>query len=476
MPDLQIDLLAVDRGTVTAPAGCGKTHLIAEALTRHVGQKPILILTHTNAGVVALRGRLDRAGVPSRAYRLSTIDGWAMRLIGLFPSRSGHSPDILKLENRGTDYRDIRVAAANLLKAGHISDLLKSSYDRLIVDEYQDCSIRQHCVVYYAAQSLKTCLLGDPMQAIFGFGSDQLADWEQQVCVHFPVTGELSTPWRWRNAGTEALGTWLLDARRKLMGDQPVDLRTAPTGMVNWVQLNGAEDHARQLMAGRIAPPGEDGHVLIIGDSTSPTSQQQFASQTPGAITVEAVDLRDLVSFAHDLNLTAHDALRRIVAFAQNVMTNVGATEFMRRVQSIRSGTNRNPPTAAEMAALHFADAPSHRLAAVLLSEISQQSGVRTHRPHVLRACIKALQNCAGTDGLSFHEAAIQMREQNRLLGRPLPKRAVGSTLLLKGLEAEVAVILNAHTLDAKNLYVAMTRGSKVLTLCSPEPILNPRR
>lgn len=75
----------------------------------------------------------------------------------------------------------------------------------------------------------------------------------------------------------------------------------------------------------------------------------------------------------------------------------------------------------------------------------------------------------AGHDGLSFHEAAIQMREQNRLLGRPLPKRVVG------GLEAEVAVILNAHTLDAKNLYVAMTRGSKVLTLCSPEPILNPR-
>jgi hypothetical protein len=77
-------------------------------------------------------------------------------------------------------------------------------------------------------------------------------------------------------------------------------------------------------------------------------------------------------------------------------------------------------------------------------------------------------------DGLSFHEAAIRMREQNRLVGRPLPRRAVGSTLLLKGLGAEVAVILNPGIMNARNLYVAMTRGSKSLVICSPRPILNP--
>jgi hypothetical protein len=79
-----------------------------------------------------------------------------------------------------------------------------------------------------------------------------------------------------------------------------------------------------------------------------------------------------------------------------------------------------------------------------------------------------------GPDGLSFHEAAIRMREQNRLIGRPLPRRAVGSTLLLKGLEAEVAVILNPAVMNARNLYVAMTRGSKSLIICSLTPVLNP--
>jgi DNA helicase-2/ATP-dependent DNA helicase PcrA len=473
MPENDIDLLAIDRGTVTAPAGCGKTHLIAEALTRHGGDKPVLVLTHTNAGVAALRGRLDRAGVPSAAYRLSTIDGWAMRLISTFPARSAHDAGLLQLARPRTDYPKIRVAAAKLLKAGHVNDILAASYARLIVDEYQDCSIRQHAVVAYAAQTLPTCVLGDPMQAIFGFGGDDLAKWDD-VCAYFPRKGELATPWRWINAGAEPLGRWLLDVRGRLLGGEPVDLRTGPAGLT-WVELDGTEDHERRLRAARVLPPDDQGCVLIIGDSTNPEGQRQFASQTPGAVTVEAVDLRDLVTFAKAFDIEApDDALKRLADFAQSVMRNVGAADLMRRVQSLACGTARNPPTDVEASALSFVRAPSHRTAIDVLVEIGKEGGVTTHRPAVLRACIKALQLCDGTDRLSFHDAAMLVREQNRLGGRPLPRRAVGSTLLLKGLEAEVAVILNAGALDARNLYVAMTRGSKALTVCAPTPVLRP--
>jgi len=80
----------------------------------------------------------------------------------------------------------------------------------------------------------------------------------------------------------------------------------------------------------------------------------------------------------------------------------------------------------------------------------------------------------AGTH--SLRDAALQVRERNRLLGRPLSRRAVGSTLLLKGLEADIAVILNPSQMDSNNLYVAMTRGAKKLVICSENPILKPRR
>lgn len=467
-----IDLLEINRGTVTAPAGCGKTQLIAEALTRHAGNKPILVLTHTNAGVVALRARLDRARVPAKAYRLCTIDGWAMRLISMFPARSAHDPEILYLESPRTDYPSIRVAAAKLLKARHVSDILAASYSQLIVDEYQDCSIRQHALVAYAAEALPTRVLGDPMQAIFGFGNDRLAKWDEEVCAYFPMAGELATPHRWINADAEPLGRWLLEVRRMLLRGGSIDLRVAPAA-VRWVELDGREDHQRRLVAARARPP-DNGCVLIIGDSTSPESQRQFASQTPGAVTVEAVDLRDLISFARTLNLDAPDALERVVRFAQGVMTNVSASDLIRRVQSLVGGTARIPPTDVELVALTFIRTPTYRAAVDLLVEISKQGGVRTHRPSVLRACIRALRMCDGTDRLTLYDAAIQMREQNRMVGRPLPRRAVGSTLLLKGLEAEMVVVLNPGALDARNLYVAMTRGSKALAICSPTPILTP--
>lgn len=474
MPADEIDLLSIERGIVTAPAGCGKTHLIAMALKRHTAARPVLVLTHTNAGVAALRGRLQAAQVPAASYRLSTIDGWAIRLVSLFPTRSGLDLNLLKLSNPGGDYPKIRVAASKLLKAGHINDPLEATYSRIIVDEYQDCSIRQHAIVYYAGAALPVCLLGDRMQAIFGFGSDNLADWDTHVCAHFPPVGELKTPWRWINAQSEVLGQWLLEVRRKLENGEPIDLRTAPEA-VTWIQLDGNDsDHEKLLKAARTRGRNADASVLIIGDSMKANSRFRIASSVKGAVTVEAVDLRDFVTFARSLDLGSARALQTVAEFAQSLMSNVGADDLVRRVNSLLQGRARKDATAVEQCAMTFVGAPTHRNAADLLVEISKQGGVTTYRPAVHRACLRALQMSSTTEGLSFHDAAIKVREQNRALGRALPRRAIGSTLLLKGLEGEVSVVLNAGELDARNLYVAMTRGSRSLVLCSRSPILNP--
>ncbi|MDR0776881.1 MAG: UvrD-helicase domain-containing protein [Azonexus sp.] len=471
MTPAEIDLRAITRGTVTAPAGCGKTQLIAQALTHHRETKPILVLTHTNAGVAALRGRLDRADVPRSAYRLSTIDGWAMRFISTFPGRSGHDARILGLTAPSNDYPAIRDAAWKLLQAGHVNDVLKASYARIIVDEYQDCSVPQHCIVYFLSLILPTCVLGDPMQAIFGFRGNALADWNQHVCAHFPIVGELTTPWRWRNAGAESLGQWLLEARQLLAAGQSVDLRSGPKEHVNWIQTVAPNDHAQRLAAARTAPPSADGRVLIIADSRNREAQRNFASQTPGASTVEAVDLQDLITFCTSFDIHSSDALARILEFAQSMMTHVGVPELTRRLDSLRRGTARNPPTKTESRALEFERAPSLAGAISLLSELRELPNIRVHRPAILYGVLKALRQ-ASTGSASLAEAGARVREENRLLGRPLPKRAVGSTLLLKGLEAEVAVLLDTEGMSAQHLYVAMTRGSMKLVVCSDSPIV----
>jgi hypothetical protein len=472
MTTSEFDLLTIERGLVIAPAGCGKTQLIANALRNHKFAKPILVLTHTNSGVAALRGRLDKAGVKPSAYRLSTIDGCAIRLISTFPLRSRYDPKII--EGQRPNYSAIRDAAWKLLKAGHVNDVVTASYSRLLVDEYQDCSLRQHGIVYYAATILPTCVVGDPVQAIFGFGDDALADWQEHVCKHFALAGELTHPWRWANAGAEELGRWLLEVRQKLLAKQPVDLRTAPAA-VTWIQLDGTKnDYPKLLEAGKVKPPDNVGSVLIVGESTNPASQQKFASETPGAVTVEAVDLRDLVTFARNLDIDAPNALQTIAQFASNVMTNVGPDDLLHRVDTIMRGAARKDPSDVERAAVAFQSDRTHEKVLDLLVELNKDFGVRVYRPPVFRACLRALELCCGPEKSTFLDAAIRMREQNRVLGRSLPRRAVGSTLLLKGLEAEVVVILNADSLNARNLYVAMTRGSKRTIICGRNPVLTP--
>ncbi|MFH0134019.1 UvrD-helicase domain-containing protein [Variovorax sp. VaC1] len=468
----ELDLSGVIRGSITAPAGCGKTQLIADTVSQHSGTRPVLVLTHTNAGVSALRTRLQRAGVPNTAYRLSTIDGFAIRLISKFPHRSGHNPRILNLDNAAQDYPAIRSAAWQLLQAGHVSDALRSTYSRLLVDEYQDCSLTQHAIVDWAAVVLPTCVFGDPLQGIFGFAGNQLVNWQANVQPQFPAAGELQTPWRWRKAGTENLGNWLLATRVQLLAGQPIDLRGAP-GEVQWVQLHPSTAVQQRLAAVRVHAPNRHGDVLIIGDARNPQGRYQLASQTPGATAVESVDLADLARFGRRFDPAASDGLEQMINFYSSLMIGVGATELMKRVQILRQGRPRNPPTPVEAAAVDFANAPSIPAALRVLSTLTEQDGVRVYRPEILRCCISAMQAAAG-GACTLHAAVLQARERNRHLGRSLSRRAVGSTLLLKGLEADVAVILQPELMTASNLYVALTRGAQRVIVCSESPVLIP--
>lgn len=464
------DLLNIECGTITAPAGCGKTHLIAEALQRHERAKPILVLTHTNAGVAALRGRLDRFGVPRKNYRLATIDGWSMRVAGAYPNRSGVTDDVLKLSNPKNDYPAIRRGAVQLLEGHHINDILFASYDRLIVDEYQDCSVEQHALISGVADTLPCCVLGDPLQAIFGWVGNP--DWNTEVLGRFPLAAELNIPWRWRIAGTEPFGQWLLTVRNSLLLGIPIDLREAPPE-VDWVHLDGTEDFQRRIRAAHIPAPTKDGSVLIIADSKRRENHWGYASRIAGAVVVENADLGEFVDFAKGLDIKAPDAVEKVIGFAGMVMTSVGAAEMLKRIRTLQAERARRGPTDAEQAALNFANNPTPKAAVGLLVEINKQPGVRPHRPSILRACIKALNSCATGD--EFYETAVCVREQNRQLGRNLPKRAVGSTLLLKGLEADVSVILETEQLKARDLYVAMTRGARKLVVCSSSPLLSPK-
>ncbi|WP_309140125.1 UvrD-helicase domain-containing protein [Candidatus Pantoea bituminis] len=255
-------VLGARRGMIVAPAGCGKTHLIADVL-RVKPAKRYLVLTHTTAGVTALKKRLTSLAVPGTHYVVTTLDGWAVRLATSFPELC---PTDVPPENGSLYYNSLRQHILTLLRAGNITDIIQASYSRLLVDEYQDCNTVQHELVYALAEILPTVTFGDPMQCIFSF-SGPMPDWDNQVMNCFPPLDMLRTPWRWNNARTPALGEWLLACQSALHSGQAIQLDSCPAH-VNFRQLTGVAANDLQMQQQefyRLVRQNEAGSVLILG-------------------------------------------------------------------------------------------------------------------------------------------------------------------------------------------------------------------
>ncbi|MFA0999502.1 UvrD-helicase domain-containing protein, partial [Pseudomonas syringae] len=153
----------ITRGYVIAPAGYGKTHLIALAARVSVGKQ--LVLTHTFAGVNSIRAKMTSQGGPNSKYQVDTIASWSLRLCLAYPKTSGWNVD----NPTNEQWNQLYGCCSVLLAKPFIRHAISASYAGIYVDEYQDCSDLQHSLVCALADLLPCRLLGDPMQAIYDF-------------------------------------------------------------------------------------------------------------------------------------------------------------------------------------------------------------------------------------------------------------------------------------------------------------------
>lgn len=460
------------RGAIEAPAGCGKTQTIVDALAFSTS-KPYLVLTHTTAGVAALRKRLTRANVPAKNYVLSTIDGWSVRIASSF-SQNCHitSP----VENSRAYYPELRNVVSHYLASGSLHDAIRASYSRLIVDEYQDCNQEQHSIVSSIAECIPTIVLGDPMQLIFNFRGSIIPDWQSQILNSFPLITTLNTPWRWLNAQNQELGEWILECRRRLLAGQNIELSHSP-GSVAHIQLTQNHQQNMRLKSNaqyQIRNTYPQDSLLVIGDSINANSRHLYASQNNGIDVVEPVDLRDLVAFAGQLDLEVGDVLSSsiIVAFG-SMVTGMGASTWGPRLRSIVAGTNRNVPTPTEAALVAFIHSKSPSELVRFMRAIEEDNVFRVYRRAAFTALKRAVDSVSCSDSLSYKEAMERSRENLRQRGDSrVPNIAIGSTLLLKGLEADHCLIIDTNNMNSQNLYVALSRGAKTISIASQSNIL----
>jgi len=465
-------ILDCARGAIEAPAGCGKTHLIVETLKKSQ-TKPYLVLTHTTAGVAALKKRLNQSRVPSKNYVLSTIDGWSVRIAKSF----GNSCILVNTpDNPNLYYNELRQVVDRFVTSGNINDAIVASYNRLIVDEYQDCNQQQHSIVCAISQCIPTTVLGDPMQLIFNFRNTVIPHWQNQVLTHFPLISELTTPWRWINVGNEELGEWVLFCRNQLSSQQSIDLNHSPQS-VNWLNLSGNPQNDLRLKSRaqyNIRNSQRGDSLLVIGDSMRPASRHQFASQNIGIDVVEPVDLRDLVAFANCLDSqTGEVLLTSLLNALSSLATGMGVSTWSTRMRSILANTNRKAPSVLETALADYVTEKEIEKFKSLLTQIKDSSDVRIYRISAFRALEYAVDLVLSDQSLTLKEAMESARERTRQRGDGrVPHTAIGSTLLLKGVETDHCLILDAGQMNQQNLYVALSRGAKSVTVGSTTNLL----
>lgn len=474
------DVLATHEGSgfVLAPAGYGKTYLIAEATGRGTDRQ--LILTHTYAGVHALRRNMRLLRVSDRLYHVDTIASWTLRLALSYSSTSGWH------EERPVDneqWTALYHVCARLLDHAFVRRLVRASYTALYVDEYQDCSTAQHNIVLKLARDLPCRVLGDPLQGIFDFGGQDSVDWARDVEGNFQCLGALRTPHRWIQAGHGDIGQWLGYVRARLELDQPVDLYVNRPAAVRVVRTNAEPQTLVQSQGNTCRHFRCDrAHTVIAihkGSQEYKAKCHTLARNLSGRFSsIEEVEGKELFSFLRRMNRarTGVARLEEVITFAKKCMTSVQGNlpAGTARGEHVNIQANTRNPEVARAANAYLA-APSSGAMASFLLALKQIAGIDVVRADLFHRALGVLSKHVLHPELSLAEAAEKYHGEFRYKGRPVGRRKlIGTTLLVKGLEFDHAIVLDAASLSKKELYVALTRGARSLTVVTTTPILHP--
>ncbi len=465
-------MLGSRRAFAVAAAGCGKTELLGQLVADQRSGRQ-LVLTHTHAGVAAIKKRLADGRVPQEKFHLDTIAGWCLRYGAAYPTISGFRQGA----EADPDWVNAYPGAEKVCRSALGKRVIHESYDGVLIDEYQDCSLKQHAL----ARALGDCVacrgVGDPLQTIFGFRDDPVVPWSTINSDFDVLDCGLREPWRWRRPGCNgALGDWLVEARRQLEANK--QLVIADDAPVTWVQhpSNGEPAEAWAAACWDAGAPLE----TVVAILKWPNKCKELANRLGGRWPiVERFDDPDLLRLGAKLaDADGPTVAEALLDFMAERMTGMG-TELRPMVDAIKAGRGtsrftKNREHATRLDALAKTLTPATALAWL--------EGVLAHKGDwwlYRRECVfqlrAALRECSGNDFSTLPDAVAAARTRARHRGRQTHRRTIGTPLLVKGLEFDHAVLLwEPDHLSVEGLYVALTRASKSLTIVSRERTLVP--
>jgi DNA helicase-2/ATP-dependent DNA helicase PcrA len=448
------DFVALGNAAIVAPAGHGKTEIIANVAA--LGRRA-LILTHTHAGVHAIRSRMKRLGVHHSAVAVDTIAGWCMRYAHAFPGVAKPPPAIPKT---GADWEQLYHGVAFALQVSAVREVITASYDRILIDEYQDCGRSQHALAIGLSEIVPTLIFGDPMQGIFEFAGATLK-WVNEIHPKFPLVRTLDTPHRWAGKNP-ALGEWIAETRTKLMKGEAIDLadpritfrETYDTfDMATLFEgLDGKEGsfaaiHCNKRICYGLARAASGGYQAIEEVAAGRLNEFAIAWDQATSVDGRLRAIKDLLAdcFQH-----------KDLPEGETVDPDEG--DMNMALKEIEAGLGRGNGAEA---------------AAQFLGLFRKRPRWKLHRSELWRDTERAVGEIVAGRAQTMVDAAECIRQRFSNSGRMLPKRTVSTPLLLKGLEFDHVVVPDAtHFLkeskaQSKLFYVAISRATQSLTISS---------
>ena len=456
MKNEEIALIQSKRNAaIIAPAGHGKTEMIAELVKKLDGKK--LVLTHTNAGVSALSRRFEKHKIAKNNYALYTISAFCMKWCQAYPKTAKVNPEI----NPGNKnfYPEQYKGAANIFSHQWARDVLCRTYQLVIVDEYQDCSIEQHNIFLAINKSLKVYVLGDPLQSIFDWAGD-LVSWQN---LGFEILeNEIETrPWRWEKSNKE-LGQYLTKIREEF---QPalnkLEVSIPTKSIENCVKCVSAV--TPRFLNGILR---EYGSVLYL--TQWPKQQCQFSQYFGGLLqNDEAQDFKDLYKFAQRLDFkTGMERARVLFDFISQCATHI-TTELKSYKKHIDEGNcNFNQIIKyPELGNRILTLCQNNGLEDIInvLQWVKDVGKFKLYRKELLSELIRSIKFSKDT-GVTIEDAARQIRMNPNHQSRYSNfKRLSSRPVLSKGLEFDCVIIDCKAEFTPMEMYVAMTRAMRMI-------------
>lgn len=471
----QIDaFLNSNKSLLIAPAGYGKTTFLANCISMLLANvtKRILILTHTHAGVASIKKKCS--DINSKGLvEITTISGFTQKLVSSFngslpkPTKDGR-PNFPKINEEA-----IIISNLNLVKK-----ILSNTISHIFVDEYQDCSAKQHSILINIASYIPIHILADPLQAIFRFNNNEGVLNFDTDFSDFETFNFLQTPWRWYQEGNnKLLGDTIKIVRKSLIVSENIRLDKLP-GVV-LIKTSSNLENFYQNLYGTIQDLKSNSLLVLYPNGfeyrieTRASNRVRFDFAREFTL-IEAIDDKTFYLVAQlidnflksSITKTFIQELKEILITSSFNKGDINEWFNDKGVKQKRQDDTVKIQS-AELNSLY--DSLNVERTAYNLYKFISFVRYNLHfspkRPELLYSIMSILKMHSNDTIL---ERMAQNRNKVRIVGRKVDGKCIGTTLLTKGLEFEDVIVIDAHKIeDKENFYVAMTRASKRLIVMS---------